>query len=130
MSSAGRTVLVIDDDADLLDMVRFILERYGWVVVTAGNGREGIEKVAQQRPDLIMLDMKMPVMDGATFVAELHRRDASPPPIVVLTAADDARKRAADVGAADWLAKPFDLRDLVHAVEVRLGGHSRSAHAQ
>jgi CheY-like chemotaxis protein len=68
---------------------------------------------------VILLDMKMPVMDGATFVAELDRGKWTPPPIVVLSAADDVRKRATDVGAAGWLAKPFDVEDLTRAVEAR-----------
>jgi CheY-like chemotaxis protein len=119
VSARRGTVLVIDDDEDIREMVRFILEGRGYAVDTAANGREGLEAVAAQRPDVILLDMKMPVMDGAAFVAELDRSDGTPPPIVVLSAADDVRKRAGDVGAAGWLAKPFDLEDLTRAVEAR-----------
>ena len=114
------TVLIVDDDEDIVAVLRFVLESDGYGVVTAGDGRAGLDAVAARRPDLIVLDMKMPVMDGAAFVAELRRRETAPPPIVVVTAADDARKRARDVDAAGWLAKPFDMVDLQRAVAAQV----------
>jgi CheY-like chemotaxis protein len=130
---SAAVILVVDDDEDLLAMARFIFEGAGYFIVTASNGREALAAVAARMPDVIVLDMKMPVMDGADFAAELRRRYVRRPPIVVVTAADDARKRAIDIGAAGWVGKPFDIRDLLHAVAEQLrcdqfqGSRARSA---
>ncbi len=111
-----KTVLVVDDDQELLDLVAFILEQTGFDVRKASNGLEGLEAVAQAMPHLILLDMKMPVMDGWEFAKQLRARHDHATPIVVLTAADDARKRAMEIGAVGWVSKPFDLDTLLNAV--------------
>ena len=72
--------------------------------------------IERATPDLIVLDMKMPVMNGREFADEYRRRQRSPAPIVVVTAADDAQRRAAEVGASGWIAKPFDPDALVDSV--------------
>jgi DNA-binding response OmpR family regulator len=113
-------VMVIDDDEDVLDMIRYLLEAEGFEAVTALDGRAGLELVAATGPSLILLDLKMPVMDGPAFV-EAYRRSGGTTPIVVVTAADDARKRAAEVGAAGWLAKPFTTDDLLAVVRRHAG---------
>jgi DNA-binding response OmpR family regulator len=116
----AKTVLVIDDDRDLLDLVSFALEDEGYKVETAANGREGLEKVRREMPDLILLDMKMPLMDGWQFAQEFHARFDEKAPIVVLTAAENARKRAAEIGAQGWIGKPFDLDDLSRVVATHI----------
>ena len=120
MSGRALCVLVIDDDDDLVDMLRFFLERGGYRVMTAMNGQEGLAAVAASMPDLILLDMKMPVMDGWTFAKELHRLYEKGAPIVVLTAAEDPRQRALEAGAVGWVAKPFEAEELLRAVAAHL----------
>jgi urea transport system substrate-binding protein len=100
-------ILVVDDDRDLRECLDIMLTALGFSVVGAGNGQEALEVLDRCRPDLILLDMKMPVMDGWEFCRVLDRR-GSHPPIVVVTAAHDPAERAADVHAQGWLAKPFD----------------------
>lgn len=117
----GAKILVIDDDEDVLEMIRFLLEAKGYAVGTALDGRAGLDAVTASRPDLILLDLKMPVMDGATFATELRGRGDSTP-IVVVTAADDPRKRAGEIRAADWLGKPFEPADLIAIVARHLPG--------
>ncbi len=114
-------VLVVDDDEDIVELVRFVLESAGYAVVTAGDGRQALAAVTAAMPDLILLDMKMPIMDGKQFAAELRRRHDDAAPIIVLTAAEDARKRALEIGAIGWLAKPFELPDLLRAVGAHIG---------
>jgi two-component system, chemotaxis family, chemotaxis protein CheY len=115
------TILVIDDDEDVVDVIRFVLESAGYAVVCALDGRAGLEVAFAAHPDLILLDLRMPVMDGPTFAEEFRRRGGSTP-IVVVTAADDARRRAAAIQAAGWIAKPFEPADLVRLVARQLAG--------
>ena len=84
---AGGHALVVDDDADARDLVRQALERAGWTVDEAADGRQGLDRVAARRPDVILLDLTMPVMDGFEFARLLREDPAMPPiPIVVVTA--------------------------------------------
>lgn len=118
-------VLVVDDDADLRELVALTLVDAGVDVDEAANGREALIAVERRRPNLVLLDLMMPVMDGETFNDELRKR-ASPPPVVVMTAADSAAARASDLGAVGWLAKPFDIDELVEVVRAHLEGAPHS----
>ncbi len=109
-------ILVVEDDPDLAALEAELLEEHGHRVEIANNGREALAAVERAAPDLILLDMKMPVMSGREFVEEYRRAQPSPAPIVVVTAADDAQARAAEVGASGWIAKPFDPDALVENV--------------
>lgn len=109
----NRTVLLVDDDPDLRECVEMLLDSMGYRVVCAANGKEALEVLDRSLPALILLDMKMPVMDGWEFCRVLDTRGPRPPPpIVVLTAAPDPAKRAAEVRAQQWLGKPFEYDDL------------------
>jgi len=107
---------VVDDDQDLRSLVAMVLEEEGYTVETAADGRQGLDAVNRGMPDLILLDMKMPVMDGWEFAREFRARYNFKVPIVVLTAAADAKKRAEETGAVDWIGKPFDLDTLLSVV--------------
>ena len=113
METACLKILVVEDDPDLAALEAELLEEHGHHVEVAYNGREALAAVERAAPDLILLDMKMPVMSGREFVDEYRRAQPSPAPIVVVTAADDAQVRAAEVGASGWIAKPFDPDALV-----------------
>jgi CheY-like chemotaxis protein len=110
VKSAGG-ILVVDDDADLRQFLRLMVTSMGFEVTCAANGQEALDVIEGHDPDLILLDMKMPVMDGWEFCRALEGRDARPP-IVVLTAAPDPAARAAEVHAEGWLGKPFEYADL------------------
>jgi CheY-like chemotaxis protein len=109
-------ILVIDDDPSILATVSEILEEEGYSVVTATNGLEGLRAIERLRPAVILLDMRMPVLDGWGFARKLKERGIKLP-ILVITAAQDAGRWATEVGANGYLAKPFDLLELVTAVE-------------
>lgn len=117
MPADTPTVLVVDDDPDLLDLVCIVLEQEGYQVVRASDGAAALEEAAHRRPDLILLDLKMPVMDGTRFARLFRERHGTGTPIVVFTAADDPRKRAADIDAAGVLPKPFSYDALVATVD-------------
>jgi DNA-binding response OmpR family regulator len=108
-------VLVVEDDASILDVVRTALEAEGYDVRTATNGKEGLDLIADLHVCLVLLDMRMPIVDGWQFAKELKRRDIDVP-IVVMTAAQNARRWAEEIEADAYLAKPFDLDDLLATV--------------
>lgn len=114
---AGRDVLLVDDDPELRALVTLILEDAGHRVRSAGDGREALEAVERGLPDLILLDMRMPVMNGWEFAAAFHERWDKRRPIVVLTAAENPRARAAEIDAEGWLGKPFAADELLDAVQ-------------
>lgn len=109
-------VLVIDDEPDIRATVSAMLEIEGYDVDEAANGADALHAIEAHPPDLILLDMRMPVLDGWGFASELRRRGHRTP-IVVMTAARDAAHWAAEVAAAAFVAKPFGLDDLITAVE-------------
>jgi CheY-like chemotaxis protein len=116
---------VVDDDDDIRTLVATVLEEEGFAVTTAADGVDALESVERAMPDVILLDMKMPRMDGPTFAKEFHERFPGSAKIVVFTAAENAKRRAADVGADDVVGKPFDIDALV--TTVRRQGAPRAA---
>ncbi len=109
-------VLVVDDDPSIRLAVTFALRDEGYEVDEAASGLAALELVGRTQVDLILLDMKMPGMDGWEFVRIFRERFGRQTPIVVVTAAQDAGTRAAEVDADGYLAKPFDLDVLVAKV--------------
>jgi DNA-binding response OmpR family regulator len=115
-----QSILIVDDDADILGIVEEILTLEGYRVQTASNGAEALQRVGTEAPGLILLDMRMPVMDGWQFAARLRAEHNHAVPIVVMTAAKDAGERAREIRAEDYLAKPFDIEELVEKVRNHL----------
>ena len=109
-------ILVVDDDPNILDVVSELLDMEGYRVATAANGAEALRAVEEQLPSLVLLDMRMPVLDGWGFAKELHARGVKLP-ILVMTAAQNARLWAEEIGAQGYVAKPFEVPALLDAVE-------------
>lgn len=109
-------VLVVDDEPDIRATVMAMLEIEGYRVAEAANGLDALDAVEQREPDVILLDMRMPGLDGWGFAREMRRRGHGTP-IVVMTAARDAARWAAEIAASAFVAKPFGFDDLVTAVE-------------
>jgi len=109
-------VLVVEDQDDIREFVALVLQNEGYCVATADNGAVALEVVGRKPVGVVLLDMRMPVMDGWAF-ADAYRRGPGPhAPIVVLTAAQDAAARAAQIKADAYLGKPFELDDLLDVV--------------
>jgi CheY-like chemotaxis protein len=109
-------VLVVDDEPDIRATVSEMLQIEGYAVGQAANGADALAAVERDPPDVILLDMRMPVLDGWGFASELRRRGHEIP-VVVMTAARDASRWASEIAAPAWLAKPFRYDDLIGAVE-------------
>lgn len=113
-------VLSVDDEADVTTLVQFHLDKAGYEVMTAATGREALDCLTLRRPDLILLDLMLPDIDGFG-VCEILRRSVTTAtiPIVILTAwaTPDAKSLGLELGALDYLTKPFSPRDLVTRVQ-------------
>jgi two-component system, OmpR family, KDP operon response regulator KdpE len=123
-------VLVADDDAPILRLVRTKLQSEGYGVITATNGQEAVTLYERERPDLVVLDLMMPVMDG--YEAMQRIREASNVPVIILTARSAAPEkiRGLDMGADDYVTKPFNPDELaarIAAILRRVSGDQPSA---
>jgi DNA-binding response OmpR family regulator len=118
---AGAVILVVDDDPEIRDVVRWLLEDEGWTVETASDGRDALERATRARPALIVLDMGLPIMNGEEVAVRLHEVYVDPPPIIVVSADGRAGEKAARIGAASYLHKPFDVDALARLVRLTLG---------
>lgn len=115
-----KRILVADDEENLLNFIRSYLEESGYDVVTATNGREALYAARYSKPDLIVLDLMMPELDGYEFM-RLHRKENTTP-IIMLTARveEDDRILGLELGADDYVTKPFSARELVARINAVL----------
>jgi CheY-like chemotaxis protein len=116
-------VLVVDDDPDLRVIAQSFLTASGYRVALAENGREALRHVRTQCPDLILLDLRMPVMDGWQFRRRQRRlrdRDLASVPVLLITGSPDAAQHAKRLRAVGVVQKPVEPHDLVHAVEAAI----------
>ena len=125
VSMAAPKILVIEDDHQITQMVTRYLEAEQFQVITADNGRDGLTMALNEDPDLVVLDLMLPELDGISLCRQL--RAASPddsftPPVIMLTAKSDEIDRllGLEIGADDYITKPFSLRELVARIRVIL----------
>ncbi len=121
-----RTILQIDDEPAISAALKVRLSAAGYALLSAPDGSSGLAAAAEHRPDAILLDIRMPGMDGFEVCRRLK---ASPElagiPVIFLTAnaSDEARRIAGEIGAADFLAKPYEPGDVLDAIEQAVGGN-------
>ena len=113
--SGAAPILVVDDDPNIVSVVTELLDMEGYPFTTANNGQEALDAVARTTPSLVLLDMRMPVMDGWGFARALKERGVQLP-IIVMTAAQNARAWAEEIGAQGYVPKPFEVTALLDAV--------------
>jgi CheY-like chemotaxis protein len=116
-----RTVLVVDDDAALRQFVSDALDAEGYRIVQASDGSSALAAVETAKPDLILLDVQMPGIDGWDVLRQLRAKAGPHQPIVVMTGQYTGQERALSTGAQGYLAKPFDLDDLLSCVDLHSG---------
>jgi len=115
-----RKILVVDDEQPIADILKFKLEKEGYSVDVANDGVEALEKVEEFKPDLILLDIMLPLMDGMEVCREV--RKTSKVPIIMLTAKDSEIDTVLglELGANDYVTKPFSSRELLARVKAHL----------
>ena len=112
-------VLIAEDHEDSRDALKTLLDAFGYRVLEAGNGREAVDLALSERPDLILMDMMMPNVDGFQATREIRMVEAlRTVPILALTAMEGARQRALDAGCDDLVPKPLDVRAFLDQVRV------------
>jgi two-component system KDP operon response regulator KdpE len=119
-----KLVLVVDDEQRIVNFMRMNLELEGCRVITANNGRAALDRVREDLPDIVLLDIMMPGMDGFEVLRRL--RQFSSVPVIVLTAKDeeDDRIKGLELGADDYIGKPFSHRELVSRIRAVLRRHA------
>ena len=115
-----RKVLIVDDEKNIVDIIAFNLKKEGYQVITASDGEEGVEKTFSENPDLILLDIMMPKMDGYEACRKIREKKHTP--IIMLTArAEEVDKvLGLEMGADDYVTKPFGVRELMARVKANL----------
>jgi CheY-like chemotaxis protein len=115
--SNGSKILIVEDHRDSREAMRALFEAFGYQVVEATNGREGVEAADRERPHLILMDLMMPELDG--LAASRHIRAISGmerTPIIAVSAMEDIRELALQAGMSDYVRKPVDIRRLLNKV--------------
>ena len=114
----AKKILIIDDEIELVKGLTIILESKGYKTVPAYDGEGGMKKLEEENPDLIVLDIMMPKMDGYTFVRKIKAKKSTEKiPIIILTAKDKMEDLFELEGVKDYVVKPFEHQDLLNRIE-------------
>lgn len=115
-----RTILVVEDDANIAELLRLYLEKEGYTVVVAADGGAGLEKFRSVHPDLVLLDLMLPVLDGWSVLRSI--RQESQTPVIMLTARSETVDKVSGLktGADDYITKPFEMKEVLARIEAVL----------
>ena len=113
-------ILVVDDEKQIADIIKFNLEKEGYITQTANDGQEGIDKINQWNPDLVILDIMMPIKDGFQVLKEIRVNYHQP--VIMLTAKEEEVDKilGLELGADDYVVKPFSMRELIARVKANI----------
>ena len=124
-----KKVLIVDDEIQLVELLKFRLESNGYEIVSAVNGKEGIEKIKSEKPDLVLMDIMMPEMDGYTAIRELREKEETKKiPIIIVSGKGDMivqiKKRIKDLtldgGSIEYILKPFEAVELLAKIDIAI----------
>ncbi len=116
-----QKILVVDDEKAIADILEFNLQKEGYLVITAGDGEEGLQKAVKEDPDLILLDIMMPKMDGLEVCKQLRQKNIATPIIMLTARAEELDKvLGLELGADDYVTKPFSVRELMARVKANM----------
>ena len=116
----GQKILIVDDEKNIVDILRFNLEKEGYSIIEAYDGETGLELAMNENPDLVLLDLMLPKMDGFTVCRKI--RESSGVPIIMLTAKEEEVDKVLglELGADDYITKPFSQRELMARIKANL----------
>lgn len=123
MEERKKTLLIVDDDLFLVDIMAFTLKQNGFEIIKAHNGQEAIDTINKEHVDLVLTDIMMPVMDGFELAANLRKNENTKNiPIIFLTAKSNLedKNKGFNIGINDYVVKPFNLKDLVSRINKAL----------
>jgi len=124
-SHRKATILVIDDEMDMVELIETSLVPEGYRVFSASNGQEGLEKLSATRPDLIILDINMPTMNGITFCHEMHQKHGFSIPVLIISARPHSEHLIQELQVDGFLDKPFAIDNLLFNIKQILSHHAR-----
>ena len=130
MSEQKHRILIVDDESDLVAVLRFGLEVEGFDVIDASDGEEGLKRAREEHPDLLVLDLMLPKLDGYKVCRALKYDERYKSlPIFILSArsGEQDRRLALDMGADVFISKPYEIKDLVARIRARLSGDDEVA---
>ncbi len=127
MAPAPGQVLVVDDDDGICSLLQLLLRCEGYAVRATRHGAAALDLIRQEPPDLILLDLHMPVMGGWAFAERYRALPGPQAPLVAMSAAAEVEQRAAEIGAVACLAKPFDIDDVLAVVQRFIAPATRRA---
>lgn len=114
----GKTVLIVEDDNNIAELLRLYLEKEGYATLVASDGGAGLEQFRQHHPDIVLLDVMMPVMDGWEVCRAIRQTDKKTP-IIMLTAKGETTDKVSGLkmGADDYITKPFEMKEVLARIE-------------
>ncbi|MBI3314038.1 MAG: response regulator [Candidatus Omnitrophica bacterium] len=116
-----KKILLVDDDLDFVQILEFDLKKHGYEILTAANGEDGLEKLKIHKPALIILDIKMPKMDGYTFVRRIKKDpETKHIPVIVLTSYEPMKDMFQLEGVQDYVVKSVNMESLITSIEKNL----------
>jgi DNA-binding response OmpR family regulator len=124
-SHPKATILVIDDEMDMVELIQTSLIPEGYQVFSASNGQEGLEKLPSSLPDLIILDINMPKMNGITFCHEMHQKHGFKVPVLIISARPHSEHLIQELQVDGFLDKPFSIDDLLFNIKQILSHRAR-----
>ncbi|WP_182869469.1 response regulator transcription factor [Stieleria mannarensis] len=121
-SDRGAKILIVDDDAEIIESVRYALEDAGYEVVIARDGNQGLALAERESPNLIILDMMMPKRSGFLVLEKLRRMSEEMVPVIMITGNEGSRHKAYAelLGVSEYIRKPFQMDKLLRAVDTQL----------
>ena len=121
LDNSKKTILAVDDESSILDLLKFNLEKEGFNFISAEDGEEGINKVLNEKPDLLLLDVMIPKMDGLSVCKKIRQENINIPIIMLSARGEEIDKvLGLEIGADDYITKPFSPRELVARVKANL----------
>lgn len=123
-ATTSKRILIVDDDAEIIEAVRYALEAQGWEVMVARDGNQGLAMAERANPDLLILDMMMPKRSGFLVLEQLRRTMPVAPKVIMITGNEGSRHKsyAEMLGVVDYIRKPFAMDKLIASVRQHLSG--------